>query len=858
MKLSHHIQRKSDLFSIIRYQYGGVIMRKGLRFFPFTVFAMVLLCLPFVVPPAMAKQGRISFIKGHDFSRLSPNGIYALGQGKRWDKRGGLKSIPKLFRDVKESKTRMVLKDVANNGRVVGFQHATIGGGTTTIRVPTFRGFRISYREVEIKLPDKKLTRGVVWDEREGTQELPPPTFGFGTQPPTKVFPLSINAAGTRVVGAVFGQRGTCFEGDDLPPTTQGEFGAGNGRRIHLVLWEKDPVNGRWVPTNMLPFDQTHPLLAELNLGVDDWKYPNCGRPYSTFIPDVHISDDGSTIVATLAVPPSSEGITTRTMTAYEVCTNAQCRWEFQWIQSPYFSPDANNPIFYDPSFRPKIMDLSADGTKIVGNLSQPYNSMAVWWTRSGEGGIFDPYYLSSYYIENVDGGLMASAFTTSGDGQIVLGSHSQTFKNEFFPNDNFIWTPDTGMQPFLDVMREYNLDSYFNGFQWDFDGSSSPGVDLSSRGTEILIKLHDDDRHFLGTLLVELGSPQPNSPSGATRRIISKDLGEPFTVWECQLPQLRDKLIGKKRWGKTTNNCTVSTDSSLYFPTPSDETPQEDDPVPDNPQTTYTLTIQKEGNGTGTVRSITDQGIVCGADCSETYTSFQTIQLSMTPDLNMILDGPPTGCNLWNGTLCTVNVNSPNTRVTVNFISATGPATLTFQNNSSYDLVSIRIDGVEQLDVVNHYIIPIGNNVSYSTSAGARDLEVQLGYYQQNANGTQSLITPFDVNLIETANVAAGEDHPVTVGNPSIGQLLSNSLNPLMTSTQNPGVWSLIYQVNTGGFSYENHYARIEFYENGTWRLYESYDPSFVPGSLVASGTVTEVSWPNRPSFIQFTLGPS
>ena len=93
----------------------------------------------------------------------------------------------------------------------------------------------------------------------------------------------------------------------------------------------------------------------------------------------------------------------------------------------------------------------------------------------------------------------------------------------------------------------------------------------------------------------------------------------------------------------------------------------------------TYTLTVTKSGNGSGTVTSI-PAGINCGADCSETYTSGTQVILTATADGGSTFNGWSGGGCSGTGT-CTVTLTG-NTTVNADFTtSPTGQPDLIIQS---------------------------------------------------------------------------------------------------------------------------------------------------------------------------------
>ena len=71
----------------------------------------------------------------------------------------------------------------------------------------------------------------------------------------------------------------------------------------------------------------------------------------------------------------------------------------------------------------------------------------------------------------------------------------------------------------------------------------------------------------------------------------------------------------------------------------------------------TFTLTVTKAGNGSGTVTS-SPPGINCGATCSAVYDSGTVVTLTATPDAGSTVTGG-SGCDAVSGTTCTVTMNA-------------------------------------------------------------------------------------------------------------------------------------------------------------------------------------------------------
>jgi ribosomal protein L33 len=85
----------------------------------------------------------------------------------------------------------------------------------------------------------------------------------------------------------------------------------------------------------------------------------------------------------------------------------------------------------------------------------------------------------------------------------------------------------------------------------------------------------------------------------------------------------------------------------------------------------TYTLSVAKDGTGTGTVGN-NPAGIACGNDCSEAYESGSQVVLTPAADSGFTFTGW-TGCNSVNGNDCTVEMNAAR-NVTASFNDLTPP----------------------------------------------------------------------------------------------------------------------------------------------------------------------------------------
>ncbi len=84
-----------------------------------------------------------------------------------------------------------------------------------------------------------------------------------------------------------------------------------------------------------------------------------------------------------------------------------------------------------------------------------------------------------------------------------------------------------------------------------------------------------------------------------------------------------------------------------------------------------YTLTITKQGTGSGTIIS-DPEGINCGDDCVETYNSGITVTLTATPDAGSTFEGWSEDCSICGtNTKCETNIDSDKTCIAIFNISS-------------------------------------------------------------------------------------------------------------------------------------------------------------------------------------------
>jgi len=118
------------------------------------------------------------------------------------------------------------------------------------------------------------------------------------------------------------------------------------------------------------------------------------------------------------------------------------------------------------------------------------------------------------------------------------------------------------------------------------------------------------------------------------------------------------------------------------------------------------TLTVNKEGTGTGTVTS-SAAGINCGSDCSQVYKAGNVVTLIATPDSGSTFAGWDGGGCSGTGT-CSFTINAMAT-VTANFAAESSPIIKILDNRNS----SAAITGTWQVSAGSD---PYGEDSVYST----------------------------------------------------------------------------------------------------------------------------------------------
>jgi hypothetical protein len=167
--------------------------------------------------------------------------------------------------------------------------------------------------------------------------------------------------------------------------------------------------------------------------------------------------------------------------------------------------------------------------------------------------------------------------------------------------------------------------------------------------------------------------------------------------------------------------------------------------------------------------------------------------------------------------------------RVSVQIITAPDSTTF-FINNSSYPIVSLIIDGVEQFQDAPQCILP-GNKILKTLSAGSHTYYAENGIWDNGSR--QSLY-----NFSGTFGQQSGVTGQVTFDNPTITQLL--------TGFSTSGYWAGEYWVGTN-----YNYAAFRFYSDGRYDFYDN-------GVKKGSGTYKLVSRNPKAFAVTFSISGS
>jgi len=151
------------------------------------------------------------------------------------------------------------------------------------------------------------------------------------------------------------------------------------------------------------------------------------------------------------------------------------------------------------------------------------------------------------------------------------------------------------------------------------------------------------------------------------------------------------------------------------------------------------------------------------------------------------------------------------------------------FENNGSYSVIYLTIDGVQQFPHAPMGISP-GSSFDIIVPVGFHTYEVRTGFW--NADGRFELYT-----YSGSFNQVSDYIGSVSITNPNVRQLA--------TRFKSSGYWSGEYLDANGGL----HVAAFRFYSDGSWSFYDD-------GRLITTGTFGLVSrspWSFR---ITFTIG--
>lgn len=156
----------------------------------------------------------------------------------------------------------------------------------------------------------------------------------------------------------------------------------------------------------------------------------------------------------------------------------------------------------------------------------------------------------------------------------------------------------------------------------------------------------------------------------------------------------------------------------------------------------------------------------------------------------------------------------------------------LNLDNKSQYNLISLRLNGVEQFRPGNG--LPVGNLLSAELAPGRLTIVVELGIQSGQP------LFHFTFNVVLTA----GRTTLVTVPRVTLAQLMAgfNRLN------RN---WNTDVLLGTDG----RFYVRtVRFNSDGTYQILESLAGR--AATTVENGRYSELSWPNNSLSVSFRLG--
>jgi hypothetical protein len=168
--------------------------------------------------------------------------------------------------------------------------------------------------------------------------------------------------------------------------------------------------------------------------------------------------------------------------------------------------------------------------------------------------------------------------------------------------------------------------------------------------------------------------------------------------------------------------------------------------------------------------------------------------------------------------------------------------AVLRIVNNSSYDIVDARLNGVQQIFYPSAILSGSSHDFTFNSSG---TVTIHLGNGSWASSTSRDIWFTFD----GTRTVTLGATTTLQFDNPTIGQLMSG-----FTSAKN---WDGVYfDANINSW-----FARFRFTSSGGWTFYDSTAPclggSTCTFQTVGSGTLRLVSWPRYSTIVTFDLGP-
>jgi len=170
-----------------------------------------------------------------------------------------------------------------------------------------------------------------------------------------------------------------------------------------------------------------------------------------------------------------------------------------------------------------------------------------------------------------------------------------------------------------------------------------------------------------------------------------------------------------------------------------------------------YILTVNKLGNGQGTVTSV-PAGINCGSDCSNNYTDGKTVQLTASPFSGSVFSGWSGACS--GSGICAVLMNA-NKNVAASFV-------LNQTNQSLPDLdiinmlVNVVANSTNSTNITTAYVYVTVKNIGSSTAGQSRtQVDVNPSYTPRN------ILTP---SLAPNAQITISDDYTnIVPGNYSV-----------------------------------------------------------------------------------------